>query len=193
MHENLPSSGPINFALSFCVSETANNLGGRLVLPPLPLLRLSTYTHREALAPPRTRSAERTRVPRNFLLSPRNSLASRPALVRSLETPACRQPVRTLLAPRTPAFLLPSDTPGTGDSPVSPSPQKRKTILTIATNTTKSGVLGPSVPFVHEGAWPRDPGVGARTTRRSQKRSLSPRSGLDRVKSSRGGADRAVI
>lgn len=74
------------------------------MLPPLPLLRLSTYTHREALAPPRTRSVERTRVPRNFLLSPRNSLASRPALVRALETPACRQPVRTLCSPH--AHLL---------------------------------------------------------------------------------------
>lgn len=61
-------------------------------------------THREALAPLRTRSAAVTRVPSNFLLSPGNSLASRPALGRALETPACRQPVRTLRSPH--AHLL---------------------------------------------------------------------------------------
>lgn len=56
-------------------------------------------TGKEALAPPRSRSVALTRVPSNFLLSPGNSLASRPALVRALETPACRQHVRTLRSP----------------------------------------------------------------------------------------------
>lgn len=56
--------------------------GGSRMLPPLPLL-----THREALAPPRTRSAVLPRNPTTSL-SPGRSLASRPAPSGALETPA---------------------------------------------------------------------------------------------------------
>lgn len=58
-----------------------------------------------------------------------------------------------LLAPRTPAFPVPNDAAGTGDVTRHPSLQKRKiSNLTTVTNTTKSGVPGPWIPFAHVGA-----------------------------------------
>lgn len=132
--------------------------------------------------PPRTRSAALPRIPATSL-SPREVAGQSPS--RPAPCRAC--PTQT-------AFPLSSDAAGVSNVASYPCLQKRKTNkLKIATNTTKSGVPEPSVPFAHEGAWPRDPGVGARTVCCSQKRRLSPRSGPGRVKSARGGADRAVL
>lgn len=68
-----------------------------------------------------------TRVPSNFLLSPRNSLASRPALGRALETSACRQPVRTLNSPHAHLLFPCQAIPLTlVMSPVTPAPRREK-------------------------------------------------------------------